>query len=290
MAGPTVSVIMSMYNAAATLRTSLNSLLAQTFSDWELILIDDGSSDGSAGLARSLADPRIHVEIGGARQGLAARLNQAIEVANGRYLARMDADDVAFPERFSRQVEFLESHPQVDLVGSAMTVFGDGGRSVGFYPVAATHEDICARPMAGFYLPHPTWMGKAEWFRRWSYDEACRKAQDQDLLLRAFATSRFAAITEPLVGYRQERISLRKSLQGRYYFSRAIVKVARRERGLSRAVFPIVVQAAKGVVDAVAVMTGLERRILKHRARPLTRSDADRWAKVWEQATAGGIE
>lgn len=288
MASPTVSIIMSMHNAADTLRAALNSLLGQTLADWNLVLIDDGSRDDSVGLAHSFADPRIRVELGGYRRGLAACLNQAMALANGRYLARMDADDVAFPERLSRQVEFLESHREVDLVGSAMTVFGDGGRPVGFYPVAATHEDICARPLAGFYLPHPTWMGKAEWFRRWGYDEVCRKAQDQDLLLRAFATSRFAAITEPLVGYRQERISLRKSLQGRYYFSRAIVKVARREHGLARAVLPILEQGAKSVVDAIAVMTGLERRILKHRARPLAHVDAERWAKVWEQAAAEG--
>ena len=174
----------------------------------------------------------------GQRRGLAARLNQAIELARGRYLARMDADDIAYPERLERQLAFLEAHPEVDLLGSGMMVFADDGHPAGLYNVRTTHAEICARPLSGFYLAHPTWMGRIDWFRKWRYDPVCRKAQDQDLLLRAWRSSRYAALPEPLVGYRQDAFSIRKSWLGRYYFSRAILRVSASEGRLPAASVP----------------------------------------------------
>ena len=272
---------MAMHDSGATIEAVLRSLLAQTYSDWELLLIDDGSSDDGLARARRCCDSRIKIFTGGGRQGLAARLNQAIGLASGRYLARVDADDIVYPDRFARQVAFLDAHSEVDLLGAGMMVFADDGRPAGVYRAPASHEAICARPLSGFYLPHPTWMGRIEWFRKWGYDPLCRKAQDQDLLLRAWRSSRYAALAEPLVGYRQDAVSLRKSMLGRYYFSRAIVRVSASEGRLTVGVAAVLLQAAKLVADALAVSTGLARMLLKHRARPFTDADAVRWREVW---------
>jgi glycosyltransferase involved in cell wall biosynthesis len=244
-------------------------------------VLDDGSSDRSVELVQAFADDRIQVLSDGRQVGLATRLNQAIDLAHGRYIARMDADDVAYPERLARQVEFLEAHADVDVLGAGMMVFEGDGTPVGVFPSRATHEEICARPYSGFYLPHPSWIGKREWFKRWRYDPACHKAQDQDLLLRAYSTSRFAALPEPLVGYRQDALSIRKSVLGRYYFSRAIFRVAHRDRDLVRGVVAIAAQAAKLGFDIFAIATGQARTLLRHRALPFSASQAGAWREAW---------
>src|SRR6185503_5418632 len=161
---------MSMLDAERTLERALASLLAQTHRNWELVLIDDGSRDASVRIAGRLRDERIRVSADGARKGLAARLNEAVAAARGAYIARMDADDVSYPERFERQLAFLEQHKDVDLLGAGAVVFAGEGVPLGLFRVQPAHAEICARPWAGFYLPHPTWMGRAAWFRAHPYE------------------------------------------------------------------------------------------------------------------------
>ena len=283
---PLVSIALSAFNAAETIGLTIASILGQTYTDWELLVLDDGSTDATARLVREIGDDRIRLISDGQNRGLAVRLNQAIDLAQGELFARIDADDIAYPDRLEKQVRFLIEHPEVDLLACAMMVFAEGGQPVGFYPTRTSHAEICAKPLSGFYFPHPTWLGRIRWFRHWRYDPDCRKAQDQDLLLRAYSTSRFAALSEPLIGYRQERISVRKSFLGRFYFSRAIVKVARGELGSVSVLPHVALQIAKGVADAIAITTGLERRLLRHRAQPFAPQQARIWTSVWNQCSA----
>ena len=106
-----VSVVMSMRNASATVRDTIRSLQWQTLSDWELVLLDDGSTDDSVNIVGSIADRRIRLQSDGGRKGLAARLNQAVGLARGRFIARIDADDICFPARLEKQVAYLEKSP-----------------------------------------------------------------------------------------------------------------------------------------------------------------------------------
>jgi len=270
-----------MRNAAATIGSALRSLRLQAYGDWELLLLDDGSSDDGVDRARCFADARIRIVSDGRRLGLAARLNQAIDLARGRFLARMDADDVAYPERLERQFAFLQANPEIDLLGSGMMVFADDGRPVGLYPVLETHAEICRRPYSGFYLAHPTWMGRTQWFRRWRYDPTCRRAQDQDLLLRSYAHSKFAVLPEPLAGYRQDALSVKKSLAARYFLARAIAREAWRDHAYAAGAAAVALQAAKFAADAFAISSGLSRRLLPHQAVPFTEAEASRWREVW---------
>lgn len=272
---PLVTVAMSMRDSERTLGAALESLLAQSYPHWELLLVDDGSRDGSVRLAERFADPRIRILADGRGLGLAARLNQVVARACGKYIARMDADDVSYPERFRLQVDYLEAHPEVDLLGAGAVVFQAAGEPVGRFPVQESHEAISARPWAGFYLPHPTWMGRAAWFRARRYDERS-KTEDQALLLGAYRSSRFAALPQPLLGYRQDAIPLRKVWRGRYDYCRALLGAAP-----SVALRGIPGHAAKLAVEAVAIGTGLERTLLGHRAQPLAPRDAERWLEVW---------
>ncbi|MBX3303325.1 MAG: glycosyltransferase [Nitrospira sp.] len=226
MPDPLVSVAMSVHNGARTVPTAIRSLLWQTLSDWELILVNDASTDDTGAILSGFRDHRIRVIDERRQKGLAARLNQSLDHARGKYVARMDADDVAYPERFERQVRYLESHHDVDLLGHGAVLFKGKGEVIGLYPTAQTHEEICRRPWWGFPLAHPTWMGKRSWFDRHRYNSCLTKGQDQELLLRTWRRSRFASLPECLLGYRVEKISVVKSARGRLaYCCRLLAEV-----------------------------------------------------------------
>lgn len=256
---PAVSVILPCHNAARTLASALRSVLVQSFSDFELLLIDDGSTDGTAGIAAASGDPRLRYLADGRRRGLAARLNQGVALARGRYVARMDADDVSFPERLARQVGFLEAHPDVDLLGCRAVVFRDDGRIVGLLPFAATHEALCARPWRGIPLPHPGWMGRRAWFERHRYrDPEVLRAEDQELLLRAAPLSRYACLDDVLLGYRQGPFVLRRTLLARrsLLLAQQRLFVARRQWG--HALRALGLTVLKVAVDVAAALPGAD--------------------------------
>jgi glycosyltransferase involved in cell wall biosynthesis len=201
-----VTVAMPVFNAGDFLRSAVLSIVGQTFTDWELLIIDDGSTDGALQSIRNIDDARIRILRDGENRGLAARLNQCIDMARGRYLARMDQDDVSYPERLRRQVSLLEQDPALDLVAVRAITIDESNRATGMFPGALTHDDICARPWQGFRFPHPTWMGKTEWFRKHRYAvPAPYFCEDQELLLRSHCASRFATVGETLFAYRIRR-------------------------------------------------------------------------------------
>ncbi len=114
---PLVSAVLAVYNGEDYLKQSIDSILAQTFTDFELIIIDDGSTDSTAGIIEGYADRRIRA-LNQPNQGLAAALNKGIKLAGGKYIARQDHDDMAYPERFAKQVDFLEQHERCGLIGA----------------------------------------------------------------------------------------------------------------------------------------------------------------------------
>lgn len=129
---PLVSVLLPVYNAASSVQEAIESILRQTYRNFELIIIDDGSTDESGRVIQAISDPRIRV-IHQPNQGLSAALNRAIEMAQGVYLARQDADDLSLPRRLDRQVDFLEAHPEVGMVGTWAEVRTDTPRSDNVY-------------------------------------------------------------------------------------------------------------------------------------------------------------
>lgn len=226
-APPLVTVAMSAYNASGTIDLALRSILAQTYQNWELIVVDDGSTDRTAESVLSVKDSRIRfIREPSGNMGLASRLNQSVRLARGQYIARMDADDVAYPQRLERQVQFLEAHRDIDLLGTGAVIFKGAGQIIGCYPTACSHEVICRRPWWGFPLAHPTWMGKRTWFIAHPYAENDIRCEDQVLLLQSFSHSRFAALEEVLLGYRMSDISARKLGRGRLNYCRRLFRQA----------------------------------------------------------------
>ncbi|APW36992.1 hypothetical protein RD110_07080 [Rhodoferax koreense] len=200
---PLVSVVMPVRNGGAHLKSAVLSVVCQTFRDWEMLVIDDGSSDSAVEQIVAMQDPRIRVIRHGLSCGIAVRLNEGIAISRGRYVARMDADDIAFPTRFTKQLELLSHDERLDLVGVAIAAIDDNDKLVGIPPCEFEHEKICARPWRGFHLAHPGWMGRTSWFRANLYREPAPYAcEDQELLLRTYTHSRFACVPEILLGYR----------------------------------------------------------------------------------------
>jgi glycosyltransferase involved in cell wall biosynthesis len=246
-----------------------------------LYILDDGSTDKSLDFAKRFNDSRIHVVSDGCNLKVPARLNQGVQLSRGKYLARMDADDISYPNRLETQVNFLERHPTVDIVASRVIIFESSGRIVGTYPFKEQHSEICSRPEAGFYFPHPTWTGKLSWFRSHPYALNTNKAEDQVLLLRTYQTSHFACLPVFLLGYRKDELPIGTIATGRYVYSKMLLRKAFAEKDMSF-VFGPLEQAAKLVFETIAIMTGLKYRMLKHRAIPVSQLEADQWKKVWE--------
>lgn len=200
---PLVTVAMPVYNAGQYLRLAVLSIVGQTFTDWELLIIDDGSTDNALQNIADIDDARIRILRDGTNKGLAVRLNEAIDLARGRYFARMDSDDASYPERFVRQMAILQNDPLLDMVAVRAITIDENNAATGLFPYALSHDEICAQPWRGFYLPHPTWMGRIEWFRKYRYTvPAPYFCEDQELLLRSYREGRFGTLDEIQFAYR----------------------------------------------------------------------------------------
>lgn len=257
---PLVTVLLPVRNGRKTLRAAVSSLVSQTYTSMEVLVLDDGSTDGSAEIVEGFNDPRVCVIRDGLHKGLATRLNEGIDLARGKYIARMDADDVAFPERFLEQVRYLERHPDVDLLGARAIVFRSAEDVIGLLPFRADHAQICARPCRRIPLAHPTWMGKADWFRQHRYrSPEVLRAEDQELLLRAAPDSRYACLDKVLLGYRQHPFALSKVLLARRQLLAAQWNLFVQRGQWSNACCAVVMGSVKMAVDLLCALPGGNR-------------------------------
>ena len=220
---PRVSVLMPCYNAAQTLEEALDSLKHQTLADFDLIAVDDGSTDGTLGILadRALNDPRIHV-YSHPHYGIVRSLNIGLEVCRSKYIARMDSDDRSHPERLERQVSFLESHSEIALVGCRVAGFPPGQVRQGFQIYSdwqnslLTNDDIRREIFVESPLTHPSVTIRRDWMERVNGYQENGWAEDYDLWLRLYlAGARFAKLPEKLLEWREHPDRLTRT-DGRY--------------------------------------------------------------------------
>lgn len=246
---PLVTIALPVYNGAETLIIAVHSILIQSFNDWELIILNDASTDDSLSVMRSFNDSRIRLVEGEENLGLSARLNMAMDLARGEYFARMDQDDISFPQRLEKQFTYLQMHPEIDLLSTNVVVFTGAEKILGQWDVGSgSHEYICRHPWSGFYMPHPTWMGRLQWFRHYRYRTSADGAEDQDLLYRSFRQSSFACLSEPLLAYREARV-LKKMFHARMVVLRCLGSEAFLSGHYSDAIRIIMIQVAKFSFD-----------------------------------------
>ena len=203
-----VSVVMSAYNEEAYLSEAVESVLNQSFQDFELIIVDDGSDDNSAEILQRYAarDQRVKILKNDKNIGIAASLNRGLETAQATLVARMDADDICMPQRLERQLSFMEAHPDIDVLGSALMLHGT--RKIRRRPEA--HDMIVAELLFNCSIFHPTVMLRTErahgggLFGNSVYDPRQQHAEDYGLWVRLAIQggARFANLPNPLLVYR----------------------------------------------------------------------------------------
>ena len=220
---PRVTIAMPVRNAEAYLREALDSLLAQTFEAWELVAIDDGSTDASSAVLHELAagDPRVRVFRQPEHRGIVAARNRAIAEANpaSEFLAILDADDVALSDRLAAQVEFLDAHPDHALVGGQTLIIDEHSRSLGLRHYPTDYESICE--VITRYNPiaqSAVMLRRSVLAQVGGYDPAFPRCQDYDLWLRIAAEHRIANLARPVIRYRispaqGKRTHLRETLR-----------------------------------------------------------------------------
>lgn len=201
---PRVSVIMSVYNGEQYLAEAIDSILGQTYTEFEFIIIDDASQDNSFSIVRDFArkDKRIRIIENQDNQGLSVSLNKGVRAARCEYIARMDADDISAPTRFEKQVAFMDANPEIGVCGTWFEMIGERQGQVGKFP--NKHTAIHLRMLFANAMAHPTVMMRASLLERYSlqYDEQVLFAQDYELWSRAIENLRFANLDQVLLYYR----------------------------------------------------------------------------------------
>ena len=275
-----VTIGMQFFNNERSLARAIRSVLAQTHSNWELILHDDGSTDRSGEIADSFTDSRIVRVADRHNLGRAARLNQCLRRARGEYFAVTDADDVLHPERIERQLAALRSRPEVDLLGTGMVTLNADGTLGGKLVFPELHAEICRQPEFGILMAHPTVMGRTTWFRTYWYDERFRRAQDQDLLLRSCATSVFANLTDTLVAYNTSESTIWKTLRTRYWHCRSIATRRLAPRSFLRGLLGIGREILKAAVDILLQSTGVRAVVKTRSSTEFVESEKEAWRGI----------
>jgi glycosyltransferase involved in cell wall biosynthesis len=271
---------MPVYNAERYLAEAVESILGQTLGDFEFLILDDGSTDGSRRILEGYAarDRRIRLT-SRANRGLVATLNELIDQAQGEFLARMDADDIALPERFQRQVDYLRAHPECSVVGCRTRVIDPDGDSLCDWFTAEPHaviETLLLRGEAvGSVLCHPSVLMRRDAVLAAGKYREFAIGEELDLFLRLAESSRLAILPEVLLKYRvhAESFTHRPSrMVLRHDCRRDIVEAARRRRNLPPALVP---QAPPAVSPQVPP------------AVPVPSGDREAW--VWWALGAGHV-
>lgn len=201
MTKPKISVLTAVYNSADLIRPAIESVLNQTFGDFEWVIINDATPDNSIEIIESYNDPRIKIYHNETNMGLAASLNKGLALCTGEYIARMDTDDVCSLNRFERQVAFMDDHTEIAIAGSWVNLTGDWK---GLWKTPVQHEEIQCKLLFNSAIAHPTVMMRKRDLDKHGlrYDSKLKKIQDYDLWVRASQVVKLANIPEVLLDYR----------------------------------------------------------------------------------------
>jgi glycosyltransferase involved in cell wall biosynthesis len=205
---PLISVVLPVYNVEKYIKECMDSILNQTLQDFEVLVIDDSSTDNTLKIIESYKDSRIVIIKKETNRGLVSSLNLGFEVARGKYIARVDGDDINALDRFQKQIQFLELNKHIDICGSALKLIDENECKIVTYP--RTDEEIKAKLLISCSIAHPTIILRKEAFYNINYDINYKHAEDYELWSRIIETHRFYNLQEVLYYYRvhEEQVSL----------------------------------------------------------------------------------
>lgn len=218
-----VSIGIPFYNCEKYLEFAIKSVINQSYTNWELILLNDGSTDNSLNIVRQFTDKRIRIVSDNENKGLVFRLNELTHLAVGNYYARMDADDIMHYKRIETQLEFMINNPDVDVVGSNYYSIDISNNVIGITNVNPSPDSVNSVLKYGCFA-HPSVMGKTEWFRNNKYDEKHNTMmEDYELWLRTVTFSNFKNLKEPLLFYRSVGVpTIKKYIRQTYNVNKVL--------------------------------------------------------------------
>jgi glycosyltransferase involved in cell wall biosynthesis len=287
-----VTIAIPFFNAEAYLNDAIRSVFAQTYQDWELILIDDGSTDKSLEIANSIKDDRVWVISDGKNKRLAGRLNEVTKIAKFDYIARMDADDLIFPSKLATQLAHFEKDPNLDIVTTGVYSVTNnleiqGVRGQDFeYP---NFESIISRKLG---VVHAAILAKKSWYERNQYDESLKIAQDLDLWIRAAKKNDFKikSISDYLYIYREEGNITKDKLLRAYKNERKMIK----KYGSNQKIKLLSKSRIKSFVVRTLALTGNVQQLQKRRGKEiisdLLKSDFEKALRIIKNTKIPGID
>ena len=265
-----VTIGIPCYNVEKFVAWAIKSVLAQSYTNFELIITDDGSTDRTVEILREFKDDRIILIVDGENHGISYRLNQQIDMAKGDYFFRMDGDDIMFPDRVEKQVKFLKEHPEIDVIGSSAIIIDDNNQIIG---KRGSNRSLPTKPeqvVNTVPFMHPTVAGRIAFFKKYHYDEDLNGVEDKDLWCRGAKKGNYDKLVEPLMFYRdpfQFKIStyLFRQKQAR----RQIIK--RRELLGNKGIVTrfILVSYFKSIVSSFMFFTHLDKFFIMRRNQRL---------------------
>lgn len=200
---PLVSILLPVYNAEKYLAKTLQSLLDQSFRSFEVVAMDDGSTDRSIEVLCGFPDPRIRIEKNERNLGVIATLNRGISLCRGEFIARMDADDIADPARLEKQVRYMQQNPACILVGTGRTAIDENGRPIASFNRPATGSALIRwKLLTGNFITHPTVMLRKDALRLPLFEEKYRHAEDYAAWLKLSCSGDLEILSEKLLQYR----------------------------------------------------------------------------------------
>jgi glycosyltransferase involved in cell wall biosynthesis len=223
-----VSIVMPVYNAETYLAEAIDSILSQSFTDFELIIINDGSKDGSGDLIRAYTDPRIRYLENDRNRGVIFTLNKGIQACSAPLLARMDADDISLADRIGKQYRFMNTHPHAVVVATKVELINELGKPIGYWKEDNAHsslQDIREFLPVNNCIAHPSIMARTSVMKEMTYMDHQPGAEDYDLWLRICARGlEIHKIPEVLLKHRILPSSVTRGRQDNVFYRLAATK------------------------------------------------------------------
>lgn len=276
-----VSVMIPCYESADTLPRALASLAAQSLDDWECVVVDDGSTDHPRDVVERFDDRRVRFDRFDTNLGRGAARQRALELARGKYLCMLDADDWYFPDKLALQTERMERDADLRVLSGSMAIVDEGRRLDGLRPRATPDGtsrvfDRLACPP----VPHAPSMVLLERARQHRYDPTLTRSQDTDWMLRLLRGGRYAVLPEAVYAYCETPSAFGRKIGRSTLCTMRLFWKHRRRRPLAAAA-RVAQTAVKGGAYALLLGLGLGRRVAAGKSRPPTEDDRLRYDAAW---------
>jgi len=268
-----ITIGIPFYNCEDTIANTVRSVFAQAFQDWELILLDDGSTDNSLNIARSIKDSRVRVISDGVNKGIGARRKQIVDMAEGKYLAWQDADDLMHPDRLRIQYSFLENHNEVDILDTSYFTIDPIHNILRL--LEKTEGYVNADEMAKFpSLTNGTSMAKSGVYKRFNYDEKLRRSEDWDVWLQALNRCKYYHL-KAILYYRvdadiNQKPRMNRELIGPKYNSKIYMKYGFRYLGFFSCLKLIIRLYMRAFYRIILILIGQHKRFRAEKTSTLT--------------------